>query len=248
MARATLLVALAGCSFQLAPPANLTDADVRLDVVFMDDPSPAASAPADWWNPSWRWRMPLTIYNTSATMLAAGYQVGLVHDLDAAPCTGGLEDARIVRGTEIVRVIDKVGTVEWTWFPIQAPIAAGATATDYWLYCGNPTPTPAPSDPRQVFTFYDDFSEATLDTTLWTTMNTVALSNGKLIAGGTTVTDHGIVTKTLTFPKNHAVDFIAIASSATASNFWAGFQIGTQDVAPWLHWWSRLGSSICPDF
>src|SRR5207248_3322619 len=50
------------------------------------------------------------------------------------------------------------------------------------------------------------------------------------------------------FTANHAVDFVAIASSATNSGFWAGFQLGTMDVPPWLHWWTNQPNIIAPDF
>ena len=209
-----------------------------------------APPPVDalWWNPAWRSRLPIAITNNAAVQLPAGYQVGIAYDLDAAPCTSNRDDIRIVRNdVDVPRVIDEVGTVEWTWVPLQAPIDPGATANDYWLYCGNPSPTPAPSDPTTVFDFYDGFDTA-IDTGVWTKLNTVAVTNGKLVCGGGGVRDNGVVTTTRTFAKNHAVDYIAIASSATASDWWAGFQIGTMDVAPWLHWYTHNPNAVCPDF
>ena len=98
-----------------------------------------------------------------------------------------------------------------------------------------------------MFDFYDGF-DAPLDTSVWTQMNGVVVTGGHVVCGGTGVRDSGIVTKTRTFGANHAVDFVAKASSATASDFWAGFQNGTMDVAPWLHWYTKNQNAICPDF
>ncbi len=203
---------------------------------------------AQWWNPAWPWRLPIAIGNAATTPLPAGYQVGLAYDLDAAPCTGNRDAVRIVRDdTDIARVIDEVGTVEWTWFALAEPIDPGATSNDYWLYCGNASPNPAPSDPAAVFDFYDGFDTA-VDASVWTKQNTANVLNGKLVCGGGGLTDNGVVTKTRTFTANHAVDYIAEASSATASDWWAGFQIGTMDVAPWLHWYTHNPNAVCPDF
>jgi hypothetical protein len=243
--RVALVALLGACSFS-ARPAATGDGPPGPDAfVFRDAPSPFDAAPADWWDPTYRWRIPLTITTTVA--LPMGYQVGLPLDLDAAPCAGPRDAIRIVRMTaERPRVIDEVGATEWTWFQLAAPIAAGATSTEYWLYCANPSPAPAPKDPATVFDFYDDFN-APLDTNVWTSLNGVMVTNGQVVEGSG-VRDNGIVTKTKTFPAKSAVDFVATASSATNSDWWAGFQNGTMDVAPWLHWYTKDQNAVCPDF
>jgi len=238
--RALVLVLLAGCGFRVLGESPASDGSIdALD-----------SAPADWWDLHWRWRIPIAITNGAAAPLPTGYQVGLARDLDAAPCTSNRDDIRIVRaGVELPRVIDEVGTTEWTWFRIGAPIAPGATSMEYWLYCGNPAPSPAPADAKMVFELYEDFSAA-LDPGVWTIFNTVSVANGMLTVGPTSgaTRDHGIVTKTITFSSNHAVDYIATATSTTQSDWWAGFQNGTMDVAPWLHWYTKDGNDVLPDF
>jgi hypothetical protein len=197
--------------------------------------------------------MQISITNNAGNdTLASGFQVGLQHDLDLAPCTSNRDDIRIVyQMTEIPRVIDEVGTDEWTWFRTQAAIQAGDNSNDYWLYCGNPSPPPAPADPTVVFDFYDGFGGPSIDTSVWTTHNGVTITNGQLVCGSSGpggMADNGVVTKTLTFGANHAVDFIATAASATSSNFWAGFQNGTMDVVPWLQWYTNQPSIIAPDY
>jgi hypothetical protein len=246
--RAAVLAILGACSFS-ARSAATGDAP-REGVAFFDAPSPLDAAPGDWWDPTYRWRIPLTIQTTAA--LADGYQVGLALDLDAAPCNGPRDAIRIVRvsgatATERPRVIDEVGTTEWTWFALGGALPANATSTEYWLYCANPSPSPAPKDPATVFDFYDGFTGA-LDTSVWTSLNAVAVTGGQLVCGGSGVRDNGIVTKTKMFPAKSAVDFVATASSTTASDWWAGFQNGTADVAPWLHWYTKNQNAACPDF
>jgi hypothetical protein len=242
MVRGLVLVGLAACSFRhgLAITGGEGDAPGGSDAM--------ADATREWWDPMWGVRMPITIANTSADDLAAGYQVGMPFDVGAAPCTANRDDIRIVYATtELTRVIDTVGPPQWTWFRLSAPHASGATSTgEYWLYCGNPSPPAAPKDPAQVFEFYDGFT--TLDTSTWTTLNTVSVSGGKLVCGGGGVRDNGVVTKNEPFPAKRAVDYVAIAQSASNSDWWAGFQNGTMDVAPWLHWYTLNQNAACPDF
>ena len=237
-----LLLLVAACSFRHGAAGAGSGA--------VDAPSVADTIDAsrDWWNPAWRVRMPITIANASTGRLAAGYQIGLAFDVGAAPCTTNRDDIRITYGTtELTRVIDEVGPPEYTWFPLAAPLDAGTTSTgEYWLYCANPAPTAAPSDPKQVFDFYDGFD--TLDTAVWTKQNMVVVGGGAITCGGGAVNDSGVVTTTPTFTPNHAVDFVATASSLTNSQFWGGFQLGTQDVQPWLHWWTQSLNAIRPDF
>jgi len=98
-----------------------------------------------------------------------------------------------------------------------------------------------------VFEFWDGF-DTTLDLAVWTKQNDVSVNSGKLVCGGAGRNDSGVVTTTLAFPRNYAVDFIAIASSATASGYWAGFQNGTMDVPPWIEWWTNQPNIIAPDY
>lgn len=239
--RAAALLLLAGCKqiFGLDPPAIAGASDGSIDVSY-DAPT--------WWNPAWKYRMPLTIVNNSSDALPAGYQVGLARDVAAAPCTGNRDDFRIVYGaTEQARVIDEVGPPQWTWFPLAAALAAGATsANEYYVYCGNASPPPAPNDPKVVFDFYDDFT--TLDTNTWTVMNTVVVTGGLLVCGGGGSNDNGVVTKNEPFTAKHAVDFVAQASSATNSNWWGGFENGTMDVPPWLLWYTHNPNVVAPTF
>jgi hypothetical protein len=235
MVRGLPLVLVAACGFH---PGARSDGNVAAD-------APDAGA-GDWWNPAWRVRIPLAIANTSTDSLAAGYQVGLSYDVGATPCTPNRDDPRILYGaTELTRVIDEVGPPEWTWFPLQAPLAAGATSTgEYWLYCGNTAPGPAPADPTLLFDLYDAFDS--IDAAVWTTNQTVAATGGELMLGGAT-TENGIVSNTL-FSPNHALDFVATSGATTGQLWWGGFQNGTGDSAPWVLWWTPTNTAMNPAF
>jgi hypothetical protein len=217
-----------------------------------DDGGPDIDTPpVSWWNTAWGYRMPITIVNSSAQALPMGYQVGFAYPFYSAPCNGQRDDVRFVYGdtTELNRAFDDV-TPPFAWFPLAAPLAAGATSKgEYFLYCGNSAPGSGPSNPKTLFDFYDAFGQSGgVDTSVWTIKNGATLSNGKLVCGNSGQGDNGVVTTTPAFTANHAVDFIAIASSTSNNSWWAGFQIGTPDVPPWLHWWTEQQTTIRPDF
>jgi hypothetical protein len=244
--RTLVLVALAGCSFRQGVVSGLGSGS---------DASGSDSGPAGWWDPSYAWRVPLTISTTAA--LATGFQVGFPYDLDATPCETSptMRDAvRIVFGTtEQARVIDELGAGdEWLWFPLVAPLAAGSSSTgDYWLYCGDSSPPPAPSNPASVFEFYDGFGSGAIDTSVWTVVGSASISNDQLMCGSATGSpaggENGVVTTTLAFPPSSAVDFIATATGA-AADFWAGFQNGSTDTFPYLEWYASGVNTIGPDY
>jgi hypothetical protein len=50
------------------------------------------------------------------------------------------------------------------------------------------------------------------------------------------------------FGPGHAADFIATVANPSSPDFWAGFQSGTMDVPPWLHWYAHVANLIAPDY
>jgi hypothetical protein len=254
-------VVLAGCSFQgraasnpngdgpVAIDARAPDSPIVVDAppdappdafVFLD----ARAHPPNWWNAAWGSRMRLTISNTSTAAMATGYQVGLALDLDAAPCTGSRDQVRIVYNntTDLPRVIDEVGTTEWTWFPLQAQIDAGTTNTSYWLYCENPSPTAASSDPTMVFDVWDDFAGNSLANT-WASQGTVAVANGSVTIGA-----NGGIHSNATYGANTALDVMATATGSSVSNpeWWLGYETNFNITAPWVVWYAHNANTIMP--
>jgi hypothetical protein len=183
----------------------------------------------------------LTIVNNAATTMPIGYQIGLSLDLDAAPCTGSRDAVRIVwNTTEVARVIDEVGTNEWTWFPLQAPITSGSMSTEYWLYCGNAAAPAAPKDPATVFDFWEDFTGVALGGA-WTAQGTVTVGSGSVTIGASNAGIHS----NATYGAGFAIDCLATASSAAATNpyWWCGFQQNFSLSAPWVIWHAVGGAS-----
>jgi hypothetical protein len=241
-----LAVGLGGCGFEHGHLGGGGGDDGGVGSDVGPDTPPAA-----WWNTGWGYRMPITIVNGSGRTLAMGYQVGISYAFYSAPCNGQRDDVRFVYGdtTELNRVFDDV-TPPFAWFPLAAPLAAGATSKgEYFLYCGNSAPGSGPSNPKTLFDFYDGFGQSGgVDTSVWTVYHGATLSNGKLVCGNSGQNDNGVVTTTPMFTADHAVDFLAIASSTSNNGWWAGFQLGTADVPPWLHWWTEQPTTIRPDF
>jgi hypothetical protein len=210
-----------------------------------------ASGPA-WWHAGWNYRMPITIVNASTATLPIGYQVGISHDFYAAPCTGTRNDVRFIYGpvTELNRAFDDV-MPPYAWFQLASPLGPGATsAGEYFMYCGNPSPTPSPSNPSALFELYDAFESAQINMTTWTVQRGANISNGRLVLGGGTMNDNGVISKTASFGPNHAVDIVAIPAQTTTSSlgFWFGFEGSTTNGPPYAIWWTFNTTSIGPAY
>jgi hypothetical protein len=244
--RAAIFIMLAGCSFAPARLASSGGGGGDDDAPARADAAPTIDGDhASWWNPSWSSRVPLSITNNDATALPAGFQIGLRFDLDAAPCTGSRDAARIVYGktSELDRVIDEVGTDEWTWFRLQAPIAPTAISTEYWLYCGNPSPGAAPQDPVAVFEFYDSFPGTTVNPA-WTAQSQVTVAGGVVTMATSGAPGSGIHSNSTIGPGT-AIDYIAIASSGatTTPYWWGGYQSNFSASPPWVIWHAVSGAN-----
>jgi len=240
---AGVVVLLAACAYH--PPGDPAVDDARGSDGSQSLPD---AAPADWWDPAFRVRIPIIVTNASVAAMPVGFEVGLQLDLDAAPCDGPRDAIRIVSedGSELDRYIDELGmTDEWTWFRATAAVPAGQTAA-YWLYCQNPDAGAAPADPAAVFRFFDDFDGAALSSA-WQSKNTVVVANGAATIGGGGLTDSGILT-TATWGPGTGVDYIVSIANPANADFWAGFQTGFPDQPPWIQWWSESPPGIRPDY
>jgi hypothetical protein len=202
-----------------------------------DAPSPDAVAQA-WWDPAWPYRLRLTIFTQTA--LPLGFQLGFSPSLDAPPCTGNRDGVRVVSGaTDLPRVIDELGATQWVWFKLTKPIAASSTSIDYYLYCGNQSPTPAMSDPAAVFDFYDAFPGSSLGSA-WMSQGSVAVSGGfvQLHAPDAAISTNA------TLPPGNGVDFAMSADANAVSEpyFWGGFDNQFSFNDPWVRWFGGFSS------
>lgn len=126
-----------------------------------------------WWDPSYQFRQRLDV-SAGAAAVPGGYTVPVTLDhaalvsVNMARADGA--DARIMRWdgttwTELDRILADGSswnsTTTQLLFRTTDPVAADS-ASVYWLYLGNDTPSAPPEDPNQVFLLNEDFESGTL--------------------------------------------------------------------------------------
>ena len=138
----------------------------------------ATITPRNWWNHDYEYRSQITIDNSIASALGAGYSVCL--DLDTAPLISNGKmlpsgnDLRILRlnvssWIELDRnVIDMNTSSTQVWFKTQADIPASGSDNDYYMYYGNPSAGTPPANKSNVYVLWDDFNDGDYDS--WTPM------------------------------------------------------------------------------
>jgi Domain of unknown function (DUF2341) len=143
--------------------------------------------------------------------------------------------------TEVTRVLDELGADEWIWFRLVEPLPASTGPSEYWLYCGNPSPGPAMANPVTVFELYDDFDGASLSPT-WNMQGTVTVGGGAVMVGGNNAGIHSVTS----FGAGTATDFILQPSAGALGDpfYWGGFEVRFTVIAPWVIWHGRLANSI----
>jgi len=128
-----------------------------------------------WLPNSYAYRQPLTV--TAGTPGApSGYSVSVAFDhaslVSAGKSQASGNDVRVfywngIAWVQLDRVLDSGST--WNsastkiWFTTQAAIAASGTDSNYYLYYGNPNAANPPANKANVFLFFDDFEDGTLN-------------------------------------------------------------------------------------
>ena len=208
-------------------------------------------------------RRQLTIHNGAAAALPVGYTVGVPLDTTSFPATktrADLADVRVFRDPpagELPRVIDAPpGQTRTLWLALAQPIAAGASDSSYSIVYGDATASTPPSDPAQVFPFWDGFDSGTAPSpSLWT-INPAA--GGPSVANGNLTlhqnSDEAISSGTLdTVPTLCVLEWRskmtapASAGQVTANGtfwWWIGFQDTFSPAQPWIVWIQRNGSPV----
>ncbi|MBI3203805.1 MAG: hypothetical protein HYZ29_19855 [Myxococcales bacterium] len=204
-----------------------------------------------WWNTAHKTRLRIDVKNVASAELAKGFQIGLAVtpssvDGAAAPWAGW----RVVRwsgGTwaDLPRVIDDVGGKPWIWFRAEAPIAASATDTSYWLYAQNPAAA-APAFASSVFEYHTFFTA--WDPASWELEGGVTLDGTYVVVDGAG-SGGSIRHKAKQSAPGFATDFeMTVASPLAGASQWfcGGFQRQTDFVntTPWALWISRAPSVI----
>ena len=133
-----------------------------------------APSPAPWWDRAFAYRRMLTLSAGVTTPMSYAVSFDVDHSslfLAARSLANG-DDFRIVRqlsgvpAMELHRVVD--ASSAWNtaatrvWFQTQGAIGAGASDSSYYVYYGNAAAGSAPALPGNVFTFFDEFDDASL--------------------------------------------------------------------------------------
>jgi hypothetical protein len=152
-------------------------------LVAVNEVNLVSAAPMPAGLPGWTYQTSLQILNNATSALPSGYTV--IYTLDTATLvTGGqmlanCNDLRIVYNggaeVELDRLVSGCNTATTQiQFHTQAAIGTSGTDTNYILYYGNPSAGTPPSNPANVFAFYDDFQGDTAggDANGWTTKGT----------------------------------------------------------------------------
>jgi hypothetical protein len=244
-------------------PATGTCELTAIDAASFDAPVDAPSDIAvDADTSTFRHRRRITIHNVSSQVMPVGFTITVPFDQLASLVTGGkvkpdFSDLRIIREVsgERNRIVDPPGgpAPVAISFSLGAPIAAGATSTEYAIYYTYPASGPAPADGTSVFPLYDDFNGG---------LSSVWLHNGMPGLNGGNLVLHAGHTDALT--TNASTDNVPIVSAvslvASVPNpgsdptvqpegtfwYWFGYQ-HTGDFSasdPWIVWIARAKNGI----
>jgi len=155
-----------------------------------------AGTKADWWNDHWQHRQRVDITNNESSDLT-DFQVKIT--LDTATL---ITDGKMQSNCNDIRIADYNGNELPFWIEENDPGCNNAS-TEIWvkiptipadggtiyLYYGNPSASASPKqNGEQVFDFFDDFNDSSLDTNKWQKVNggTPAISGGTLTITATT--------------------------------------------------------------
>ncbi|MBD3366537.1 DUF2341 domain-containing protein, partial [candidate division WWE3 bacterium] len=199
-------------------------------------------AEAAWYNEKWRFRKKIEISYTGTATLT-NHQIKLDEvDVDGLNSAGKLNS-----DCSDIRFTDANGALLKYWIADESDTAdeLDCTASDYdiwvkvpsigfggthiYMYYGNPTAA-SESDGREVFEFFEDFDGSAVDTALWDSNGSPAVTGGNLeLNDAGDAAPEGIVSK-LTFcdssPGNGdscVVEFRAEQDATSLANARAGF-------------------------
>ncbi|MHA2398491.1 MAG: DUF2341 domain-containing protein [Promethearchaeota archaeon] len=141
------------------------------------------SAPSDknWWDSSYKYRIPINITNNHVSDLPKGYSVNISINTTKLISTGKLrsdgKDLRIVWYNSTSKTwleLDRINGTNFDtvdtqiWFKTQVSINPSDDDTNYHLYYGNENADDPPTDKSKIYDFFDDFTQADGDAEGWT--------------------------------------------------------------------------------
>jgi len=155
------------------------------------------SAPSSqWWNSSYQYREKITVAAGSVntpTQYSVRIQFNHAALVTATKSLSSGNDIRIVywngsTWTELDRRLDDQSSwnsaTTQVWFRTQAAVNANQRDDNYYIYYGYSSAGTPPTTWSNIFLFYDDFNDGTLDTARWTCLQgTCNESSGTLTLG-----------------------------------------------------------------
>jgi len=164
------------CATVSSPPVILEEGNCSgTTTIYANNTSAkvGVAAPRNWWNLSYGYRKKITVVNNAGVSLSSGYSVCLTLNTTSLVSSGKMlpsgNDLRIVywNGSVWVEVdrdiIDMNTGSTQVWFKIQAAISANGSDSNYYIYYGNPNAGSPPANRSNVYDFWDDFDDASLD-------------------------------------------------------------------------------------
>jgi hypothetical protein len=176
----TLKICFLICNFLLIlvlNSFNLNDNDYqnRKDLIV------PSSAEDSWWNPRYKHRAPIDIFNEYKSPLPNGYSVKVSINTAILISEGKVKtdgrdlriawyDSSIETWFELARFIETGFNTDDTqiWFKTQTRIDPNSHDTNYYFYYGNEDTDEPPTDKNKIFDFYDDFNQPDGDAEGWT--------------------------------------------------------------------------------
>ncbi|MBR9693100.1 hypothetical protein GOV07_04190 [Candidatus Woesearchaeota archaeon] len=149
-----------------------------------------------WWNESYPYRRPLNVTNAESATLEKGYTVTLTLDTTSSLMQSDGDDIRVVFLDESDNTLVELDRINLTafddastelMFRLQRNISSLGWDGNYYIYFGNGSVTSPPTDPTEVYFFYDDFEDG--DATGWQ-----AYSSGSTIYQN--IGGNGVIMKT----------------------------------------------------
>jgi hypothetical protein len=141
----------------------------------------------------WSYRNRIWINNTTGSTLPAGSSIRLSVDTASLISAGRLQadgdDLRIVWDDGFsLKELDRVAETPFNttnteiWFKLQANVSTGANDGSYYVYYGNPAASMPPSNPRNVYLFWDSFDRGTTVSPLyWSSVGEISISGGRAL-------------------------------------------------------------------
>ena len=223
--------------------------------------APQIDAPPDAPPPTYAYSRRIAIHNGASSALPAGFPVTVRLDptlsqlLAQGKVRSDYADLRVLGAGalgERDRIIDPPSgpAPAAVTFALAAPIAAGATSTDYTLVYGDPGATAAPASGSAVFPLYDDFASGIGSN--WLTNGNPVTAAGVLVlhAGGSDAIATNGATDNV--PILSSIELVArvidptSVAGASGYYYWFGYQRSNDFTAtdPWVLWIARDSGSI----